>query len=148
MTHTPSKKLLWIFAAVALIGFLDASFLTIEHFVGGTLPCFEGGGCDTVTTSVYSAIFGIPVALLGALYYLTTLVTTLLYIDIKKPIFLTIATWLVRVGFVMTLWFVYAQLFVIHAICLYCMASAITTTVLFVLSFYTARHLKQTTPGV
>ena len=142
MPHTLPKKLLWIFAAVALIGFLDASFLTVEHYVGGELPCLDGGGCETVTTSVYSTIAGIPVALLGALYYLATMVATLLYIERKKPLFLRTASWFVRLGFVFSLWFVYLQLFVINAICLYCMGSAITTTVLFILSFFVMRHLR------
>ena len=50
----------WIIAAFfisALIGFIDASFLTIEHYRGVVPPCSIISGCEKVTTSEYSEVF-------------------------------------------------------------------------------------------
>ncbi len=136
------NSLLWIFVGVALLGFFDAAFLTIKHFVGGTLPCFNQGSCDLVTTSKYSLIMGIPVALLGALYYLATLIVSLVYALYKKPWARTLSVVFVGIGFVFTLWFMYAQLFLIHAICLYCVGSALSTTILLILNIIIWRIMK------
>ncbi len=138
----PLKKLLWTFAGLALLGFLDATFLTVEHYVNGTLPCFIGGGCDTVTTSIYSTVAGIPISLLGGLYYIAVLVSTILYIDLRKPLFFQVPLWLVRIGFLFSLWLIYLQLFVLHAVCLYCMLSAATSIALFTISFFVVRHVR------
>lgn len=126
----------WIIAAffiTALIGFADAAFLTIEHYRGVVPPCSIISGCEKVTTSVYSEIFGIPLALFGAIYYFTLLVLIIAYFDIKKGIILKIASLITPIGFLASLYFVYLQLFVIQAVCLYCMISAAASVILFIL---------------
>ncbi len=116
---------------VALIGFADAGYLTVEHYSNLTPPCAIGG-CETVLTSAYSSIAGIPVSLLGAIYYLFILVGIVAYLEGKHEKLLRLALLVVILGFIAELWFVYLQAFVIHVYCLYCMGSAITTTILFV----------------
>lgn len=116
------------------IGFGDATHLTISHYTGADLRCGNAGGCNTVTGSAYSAILGIPVALLGALYYASVILLAIAYLDTKKEKLLRVLTVLPIAGLVASLWFVYLQLFVIHSICIYCMVSAGTSTVLFILS--------------
>ncbi len=118
---------------IAFLGFCDATYLTAEHFLNAIPPCFIVQGCDTVTTSVYSKIFGIPVSLLGTLYYLTVLALGLAYVDLKKTWSLKVLHLVTAVGFVMTMWFLYAQAFIIHAWCMYCLFSAVSSTTLFVL---------------
>lgn len=128
----PNKFLAPVFAIFGFIGFLDASFLTFEHYRGDPLPCVIFTGCDTVTTSQYATIGGIPVALLGAIYYLAIFVLTIAYWDTKNPKFINTASLLTFVGFFASIYFVYLQLFVIHAICLYCVISATDSTILFI----------------
>ena len=88
-------------------------------------------GCDTVTSSAYSVIFGVPVALLGTLYYLTVFLLTIAFIDTRKRVFFDIARMCTVAGFFFSLWFLYVQAFILHAYCIYCLGSVVTSTLLF-----------------
>jgi len=144
MNSSPSSKtqpralrnsLVWVTLVVALVGFADAAYLTIEHYKNVIPPCTIGG-CENVLTSTFSVIFGIPQAVLGAIYYLIILVGLFAFIDSKNPKILKWTMIIPIIGFIYELWLVYLQLFVIHSICQYCMLSAIVTLVLFGISVY------------
>jgi len=107
---------------LAIIGFADAVFLTTQHYLGEIPPCSVVEGCETVLTSPYATILGIPVALFGALFYLAILF---------KP-----SRLLAFLGFLASLTLLYLQLFVIKAICLYCLISLVTSTGIFITIFY------------
>ena len=62
-------KLVIIVLVIAIIGFADAGYLTIEHYNNVIPPCSITHGCEQVLTSEFSTIVGIPVALLGMIYY-------------------------------------------------------------------------------
>lgn len=124
---------LWAFALIALAGFVDATYLTVQHYMN-TLPPCAFGNCELVLTSKYSLIFGVPTALWGALYYFSILVSTLLYIDLKKDVFIRVALALTCVGLGMSFWFLYLQMFVIHAYCQYCLISGGTSLTLFIIA--------------
>mgnify|MGYP001609963985 CR=1 FL=1 len=131
-----SKTLKWILVGMAvfsLVGFLDAAYLTLVHYNRGALSCYIFEGCDKVTTGPYSVIFGIPVSLLGVIYYFSVFITTILYFDTKGNFFLRALSIFPVAGFLASLWFLYLQLFVIKAICFYCVISAVTSTLLFIL---------------
>jgi uncharacterized membrane protein len=117
---------------IALLGFADASYLTIEHFRGVIPPCTIVSGCEVVLTSAYSFILGIPVSLLGAIYYLIILVGVFSFIESKKTGLLKLALLLTVFGMVFSLWFLYVQIFILGSYCLYCLVSALTSTILFV----------------
>lgn len=119
--------ILFIFA---LLGFIDATYLTIEHFLNSIPPCTIGG-CETVLTSVYAEILGIPVALLGSLYYLIISVFIFIYFDTKKEIFLRIPSYLSVLGLLSALWFSHLQIFIIKAFCPYCAVSAFISIMIF-----------------
>ncbi len=125
--------LIWAFVVVSFLGFLDATYLTVVHFAGLNIGCIITTGCDTVTTSVYSEIFGIPMALFGAIFYLTIFIASLMYVDKKNPAILFTLPILGLCGFITSLYLIYLQLFVIKALCFYCLLSAGTSTLLFVL---------------
>ncbi|MBI2676489.1 MAG: vitamin K epoxide reductase family protein [Candidatus Yanofskybacteria bacterium] len=129
-----SKWLLAGFAVFSLIGFLDAVYLTVQHYNNGILPCLIFSGCDKVTSSSYAKVAGIPVSLLGAGYYFIVLVSTILYFDTGNKKVLEILKNLPIAGFAATLWFLFLQFFIIKAICFYCVVSAIISTALFVLA--------------
>jgi uncharacterized membrane protein len=68
-----SKKLL---AAVLILGIIDAAYLTVIHFAPGALVCPSVGttvNCESVLGSSLSAVFGIPVALLGLVWFIASL---------------------------------------------------------------------------
>ncbi|HSR89131.1 MAG TPA: vitamin K epoxide reductase family protein [Candidatus Udaeobacter sp.] len=129
----PSNFLPAFFPVFSAAGFIDATYLAAKHFLGTPIPCSILKGCEQVTTSQYSSLFGIPVALLGSIYYLTILVLAAIYFDSRKPAVLKLLACLTPFGFLASLWFVYLQIFIIKAICLYCMTSAATSTLLFII---------------
>jgi len=130
-----------LFALVAFAGFADATFLAIEHFFGAVPPCTVVAGCEAVTRSAYATLGGVPVAVLGSAYYFAMLIAALLFLNQGEAVLMRAAAWLTIVGMVASLYFVSLQLFVIDAICLYCMVSAVTSGALFVLSFPLRRYL-------
>ncbi len=123
-----------ILIVLAALGFADATHLTISHYTGAALKCGVSGGCNTVTNSVYSKIFGIPVALLGSLFYVSIITLCISYLDTKKIIFLRLLTLVPVAGLLASIYFVSIQLFVLHTICFYCMISAGTSTTIFLVS--------------
>ncbi len=141
MLPTSLKKYLLAFVIVAILGFLDASYLTVAHYLKMPLPCGIVKGCDVVTASTYSEVAGIPVALLGALYYLAILILSIISLETGNRRVVRVASYLTWAGFLASLYFVSLQLFVIKAICLYCMGSALTSTILFVLGLFVIKLL-------
>ena len=128
----PPRWLTIIFLIFALIGFSDASYLTITHYQNIDAPCPVTQGCDRVLESQYATLtFNVPVALTGAIYYGILLALIMMYLHNRDTDTLLLAARGTIVGLLASLWFVYLQLFVIHAICIYCMLSAISSTILF-----------------
>jgi uncharacterized membrane protein len=139
-----SKWVVILLVTFALIGFFDSAYLTAEHYAGNIPPCFIATGCESVTTSVYSTVYGVPVALAGTIYYLLLFILSIGLLtgtDNKNLKWISIISGL---GFLSSAYFVYLQLFVINAICSYCMVSAITTTLIFLTSTYQSRKVSQT----
>lgn len=127
------KGLIITFLILAAFGFTDATYLTVKHFQGEAPTCTLLEGCGEVTGSRFAAIGPVPLALLGAIYYLILIGLTLASLDTGRGNIFRIAAFLTIGGFLAALVLVFLQLFVIHAICLYCMASALISTLLFIL---------------
>lgn len=133
-----------MFLLIAFIGFADAAYLTAKHYAGAIPPCSLVSGCETVLTSPYATIvWNIPIALVGAVYYLLLFIASMLYLDTKKIAVIKTSAYFTAIGFVTSVILVSLQIFVIHALCLYCIASAVTSTLLFVLGVVILRKLKQ-----
>jgi len=130
----------------SLIGFLDATYLTIQHYRGFGLDCGPLLECDAVMTSQYAVIGGIPLALLGTMYYLVIFLLTVAYYDRKHLYILSIIARLTILGFLVSLVLVYLQAFIIRAFCLYCLLSALTSTSLFMLAIICRGRLKMGDP--
>ncbi len=117
-------------AAVALVGVLDASYLTVEHLSGNSVRCMIVTGCDEVLQSSYATLpGGVPVAALGAVAYFTAFSLATLSVFGYAGARRLLAP-LVAVMFLATLWFLYLQAFVIRAFCTYCLISAAVTATL------------------
>ncbi|MBI4599869.1 vitamin K epoxide reductase family protein [Candidatus Uhrbacteria bacterium] len=123
-----------LFVIFSFIGFLDAAYLAANHYLGVSLVCIIVHGCDTVTGSIYSKLFGIPVALLGTFYYLSIFLLTVAFFDTGKRVFFDCARMCTVAGFMFSLWFLYVQAFLLGAYCIYCLGSVITSTLLFVIA--------------
>jgi uncharacterized membrane protein len=115
-----------IVAIVAVAGLADATYLTVQALTGETLTCGGSPDCFRVLGSSYAKLGGIPVAILGALAYLTvlTFATFAAFGYPRAPKFLA----LIAGGmFLTTLWLLYVQAFLLHAYCRYCLFSAAIT---------------------
>lgn len=127
-----SKRPYLILAGIAVIGLIDASYLTYQHYSGLGVICNLSHGCERVLNSQYAVVAGVPVALLGVIYYLGILLLSVYFLtNSPKPKILLVAG---LAGFLPTLYLFYLQAFVIKAWCQYCLLSAITSTVIFIIS--------------
>lgn len=116
---------------IALIGIGVATYITIADSSGGAPACLAGGGgCETVASSSYSHIAGINIAVFGIGGYVFLVFTATVPGDLGR--FGGFATALVGFGF--SLYLTYLELFVIHAICQWCVTSAVLMTILFALN--------------
>lgn len=128
-------KRLWLYlitALLSLIGLADALYLTIQHLTGQSLRCTFISGCSEVLSSPYAQIGSIPLAAVGAGAYFTVFSLSILAAfgyRFARPLLAA----LLSVMFVMTLWLLYLQAFVIRHFCQYCLLSAAVTTVLTVM---------------
>ena len=105
--------------AVALAGIAVSGYLTWAHFADESLVCVAGGGCETVQESEYAEVAGIPVALLGLVAY--SAVAGLIAWD--APNARLGAATISLVGLVFSMYLLVLQLFVIDAICVWCLAN-------------------------
>ncbi len=127
---------------LALAGLGVSIYLTIAHFTeSALLGCSESGlvNCTKVTTSPQSYVFGIPVAVLGLAFYVFAVAAMSPWAwraQRREVHLLRLASVVVGIGFV--LYLIYAELFIIGSICLYCTSVHAITFVLFVLTAFAA----------
>ena len=121
---------------VALAGAAVAGYLTWVHYDGQALVCVAGGGCETVQQSAYATIAGVPVALLGLVAY--TAVAGLVAWDSPGARLAAAMIAFVALGFSMYL--VALQLFVIDAVCVWCLVNDLLVAPL--LALLTALRLR------
>ena len=114
---------------LALIGTGVAGYLTYVHYEGLKVIC-SNSGCGTVQSSQYAKIAGIPVATLGLLGYLGILGSLLIRNELGRMTGFGIAL----IGFLFSLYLTYRELFTIHAVCEWCVSSAVIMTLLFILT--------------
>lgn len=130
-----------ILIVFVIIGFADATYLTVEHYQNIIPPCTIGG-CELVLTSQYAKVIGIPVSLLGAIYYFVILISLFIFIDTKKEIYLRMPLLISIFGLIASIWFSYLQIFVIKAFCPYCAVSGSVSLVIFIIAVYILRKNK------
>ena len=122
---------------LGVLGIADSFYLAQHELTNTALSCGIGNlsGCNIVAQSPYAKIFGIPLGILGIVFYTIVLATFLVtYVKRSSLLFRGLA-FVTTVGVLFSLYFAYLQVFVIKAICIYCMASAILTVLLWVLAF-------------
>ena len=132
------KKLYVVAAVLSLLGLADALYLTIEHVTGQSVRCTILAGCSAVLSSPYAVVAGIPLAAIGAAAYFAVFSLAILtlfgYSSAGK-----VMRVLVVLMFLVSLWLIYLQAFVIREFCQYCLLSALITTTLLVVVFVSRR---------
>lgn len=126
-------------ACLALVGLADAIYLTVQHVTGQSVRCTIVSGCSEVLSSSYASFNGIPLALIGAVAYFTLFsLATLAAFD--YPFVAKLLLVVTGLMFLMTLWLIYLQAFVIGHFCQFCLLSAFVTIALTVLVTFAARR--------
>ena len=122
--------------ALAALGMLVSIYMTIFKLTDNASMCLGNGGCSVVNSSIYSEVSGIPVAVIGVGGYLAIL--AILLIENRGNSFKQNAPMIIfglaLIGFIFTLYLIYVELALIHALCPFCVTSQITMTILFIFS--------------
>lgn len=129
----PFKKFAIAAAIVALVGIIDAIYLTHHHYTAEPVPCSLISGCEMVLTSQYATIWGIPLALFGAAAYLAAFLLAILTVSGKRRFWLLFGIQAVLMT-AFSIWLLYLQGMVIGAFCQFCLLSAATSFTLLVIA--------------
>ncbi len=132
-----------VVALLALVGLFVALYLTMyKTGMIGTITC-SIGSCETVNTSRWSLLLGLPVAAWGLGFYVAALAVAIAslqdrWVDERSPsvVLVALSGW----GVLFSAWLTYLELFVIHAICMWCVISAIIVTLIFITSVLDLRE--------
>jgi uncharacterized membrane protein len=129
-------------ALIALIGVFLSLYLTLFKLgYIGTLACGTGS-CETVQLSKWGDFLGLPVAAWGVGYYVVVFALAFAAVQERFPDSARLTSALVFVtggGLLFSIWLTYLELFVIRAICRWCLGSAAITLVLFALAVWDRR---------
>jgi uncharacterized membrane protein len=144
MIHRMSAVLL------SLAGLFISAYLYL-YKIGkiGSLACGTGG-CETVQWSPWSRVAGVEVSLVGLLGYAGLLALSLASLqprlgDQRWPA--TLLAVLAGTGVLFTIYLTYLELFVIHAVCRWCVASGVVIAAIFIVSLLDLRRLTRSRVG-
>jgi uncharacterized membrane protein len=135
--ETVRSRRLWIAAVIlAILGVVDSAYLLWLKITGQVAACQGFGDCEAVNSSRYAELGGIPIALFGLLAYFLILV--LFFIELKFPQWqdsLLLANFGVALaGTLYSFYLTYLELFVLKAVCPFCVVSAVIIILLFIIS--------------
>ena len=130
------KRLRQVISGLAIIGLLVSIYMTIYKLTDNDAMCIGNGGCSVVNASRYSEVNGVPVALIGVGGYAAIL--ALLVVERRAGFFQENGTMMLfgvtLVGFLFTLYLIYVEVKLIHALCPFCLTSQTVMTLIFILS--------------
>jgi|SRR3990167_5201451 len=123
-----------ILLIAVVVGIVVSGYLYLKTLDPSSVTCSIGGGCETVLSSQYAKIFGLPVAGLGVLWYLVSLL--LVWLVYFKRIWATLPfqIW-VSIGLVFSLYLLYLEKYKIGAYCTWCLVSLGLVILIFTLIF-------------
>jgi len=152
MSSNKNPPYYWIIIILIILsfaGFVDSSYLSFLHFENSEATCLVFGSCDKVLLSSYSEIASVPVALMGAVYYFVILVISAVIAANKKHNYLEkIILYVSILGFLASIYFVYLQIFVIKALCFYCLISLSINLLLFIFAIVLVNKTRRITPVI
>lgn len=114
---------------LSLVGLAVSVYLTIEHYSASTTlacPATAAFDCAKVTTSRWSSIAGVPVAVLGLVFFVV--LTGLSLLAGRRAADLRVVA--AGIGALMVLWLVYVELFLVDSLCLWCTGVHVVTLAL------------------
>ena len=127
-----SRVTLWTIGGLVCLGLVTAGYLAVSSLVNASVICGGIGDCGAVQASVYSRLYGVPVSALGFGAYVVlagALVGVVTLRDEGRYLALLGLAAVAIAGMLFSLYLTYIELFVIRAICPWCLASAFAITV-------------------
>ena len=134
----------YLLLTFGILGLIDAGYLTYKSFAGGLAPCSLTGGCEDVLHSQFSSFLDVPLAVFGVIFYLAVLVLTYAGISRGRARAFTALFWISISAVAISLFLSFVQIFVIKAICAYCMLSTILS--IFILANITILKFGEDSP--
>jgi uncharacterized membrane protein len=131
--------------ALAVVGLAVAAYLAITKLTGGAPVCGPLQGCETVASSEYSEVLGIPVAVYGVAFSIVLVALSAAWWRRLDRRALLGVYGLGLLGSLVVAGLTYLELFVIHAICVYCVVYGVTVVAGFVLAALAMREPSQDT---
>ena len=133
-------------AMLSLAGLFISAYLYL-YKIGkiGSLACGTGG-CETVQWSPWSQVAGVEVSLVGLVGYAGLLILSLISLQPRladRPTPSTLLVLLSGLGVLFTMYLTYLELFVIHAICRWCVASGVVIAAIFIVALLDLRRLRR-----
>ena len=138
--RTPARRLFGvhpglILAALDVVGLLIATYLSVVELAGSVPVCGPIKGCEEVANSEYSRIGGVPVAVFGVALSLLLLTLAIAWWKTDMYGLLLAHYGLSLAGVIFEAYFLYLQLFVIHAVCVWCTSYGLSLILRFVVAF-------------
>jgi uncharacterized membrane protein len=134
-----------IVAALALVGIFISLYLTLYKLgIIGELSCTIGS-CETVNASRWSRFLGLPVAVWGLFFYIDVFLIALAGTSARfehEPVISYVLAGEAAVGVLFSAWLTYLELSVIHAICIWCVTSAVIVTAILLVSIADLRDVR------
>ena len=128
-----------IIAVLAFSGFWVSKHIHTEKKKSTPLVCPMNFNCHAVVHSDYSKFFGVPLEILGMIYYtfVTLSYVGLVFLPSILPVIFSTALLALSVGaFAFSIYLILVQLFILKEGCFWCFVSAGVSTVIFILSFF------------
>ena len=133
-----------IIFALSIVGLVISGYLLYTYVTDAPIVC-ANSGCETVRESAYSYFLGIPLPAFGGVMY-----ATIILLSFGRTIFEGEARNISRsitlfsfVGVLISAYLTYLEIFVIKAICVWCVASAVVITAIFLVSLYELKVTKK-----
>lgn len=140
-----------IVATLALVGVLLSTYLTLYHYgLVGTLVCGTSESCEKVQLSRYAMFLGVPVAVLGLAGYAVLLAVALAGLEgrfAEGPRVTQLLALISGGGVAFSIYLTYLELFRIHAVCTWCVGSAVVVAAIFVVSVVGLRQGSEGSQG-
>ena len=115
-----NTKYLILLLALAFLGFLISTYLTIQHYQHA-IPPWSLSGCEVVLTSQFATIMNVPISLIGALYFVVLIGIDVVLIQKDAPNLQKILKLLIYLGFTISIVLFLIQAFILKAFCQYCL---------------------------
>jgi len=130
------KRLKQVIIGITVLGLLVSIYMTIYKLTNNDSMCLGLGGCSIVNASGYSEVYGIPVAAVGVLGYLSIL--AVFFLERNPGFFQTNGSMLqfalTLTGFLFTVWLIFVEVALLKAYCPFCITSQVAMTTIFILT--------------